>query len=86
MLQRPVLPICQFDRPERAIDRLSERRCVLDDNACDAIGIFEHQVVSDGAAEIHYVHAGTCDPELVDQRLRHLRKMGVKTIVQRSGH
>jgi hypothetical protein len=39
MCRRPVLPVRQFGRPEPAIGRLSERRRILDDNACDAIGI-----------------------------------------------
>lgn len=38
MRRRTVLPVRQFGRLERTTDRLSERRCVLDDNACDAIG------------------------------------------------
>lgn len=57
MRRRTVLPVRQFGRLERTTDRLSERRCVLDDNACDAIGVFEHQAVSDGSAEIHHIHA-----------------------------
>ncbi len=77
MRRRPVLPVRQLGRPERAIDRLSERRCVLDDNACDTIGVIEHQTVSNGAAEIHHVHRETCDSELPDQRLHHFRKVGL---------
>ena len=77
MRRRPVLPVRQLGRPERAIDRLPERRCVLDDNACDTIGIFEHQAVSNGAAEIHHIYGEARDPELLEQGLHHLRKMGV---------
>lgn len=80
MRRRTVLPVRQFGRPERATDRLSERRCVLDDNACDAIGVFEHQAVSDGSAEIHHIHGEARDPELLEQRLHHLRKMGVRIV------
>ena len=58
----------------------SEHRCVLDDNARDAFGMFEHQPVSDGAAEIHPVHGETGDPELRDQRFHHLRKVRVRIV------
>ncbi|MFZ0651141.1 MAG: hypothetical protein WAZ97_09705 [Pseudolabrys sp.] len=81
MRRRTVLPVRQFGRLERATDRLSERRCVLDDNACDAIGVFEHQAVSDGSAEIHHIHGEARDPELLKQRLHHLREMGVRICV-----
>jgi len=32
------------------------------------------------AAEIHHVHSETCDSELSDQRLHHLRKVGVRIV------
>ena len=80
MRRRPVLPVRQLGRPQWALDRLSERRCVLNHDASHTIGMLEYQAVSDRAAEIHHVHGETRDPELLDQRLNHLRKMGVRIV------